>query len=135
MRPCNPTLLGIPSCPELAARTRCPEHEALYQALRNGDPARQARYGGSWAAESRAVREAEPWCHREPWMAGDCAGGLTADHGDHGERTPLCRRHHGQLEGARRRGGPVGSLPSSNPDDPRRARSRCVRVWDLEGDE
>lgn len=100
MRPCNPTALGLPMCEygALTTATRCPRHEAVWQARRNADPARRARYGGSWNAESRAVRKAQPWC-----SSCGATTDLTVDHGPQGERTVLCRPCHARLEHERRR--------------------------------
>ena len=96
----------VAGCPALTSRTRCPAHERAWQAARNARPER-AIYRGSWPAESRAIRAAQPWC-----SACGSGGDLTVDHPT---RAVLCRRCHGRLEARRRAQGREGYTHSLKP--------------------
>lgn len=100
-RPCLDC--GKPFAPRFAAVSRCLGCSRKYQAQRNQRPER-AIYKGAWQAQSRAIRNAEPWCHSGDMGLGACAvveaRNLTVDHPT---LKPLCRSHHGKLEQQRRK--------------------------------
>lgn len=73
--------------------TRCHACELAWQSRRNQRPAR-AIYRGDWPAESRAIRDAQPWC--------SVCSRLTDLTVDHPTRAVLCRPCHARLENERR---------------------------------
>lgn len=101
-RPCLDC--GIPFDAKSRNVHRCPTCERKHNAKRNASPERRALYGGGWAAESRAIRAAEPWCHSQDVGLGGCpVVGVSMLTVDHPTRKPLCRHHHGRLEASRQR--------------------------------
>ena len=61
-------------------RGRCLVCISAWNRQRNAD--RKGLYGGTWGKESRAARQAEPWCHRILVDGTLCAAtsDLTKDH-------------------------------------------------------
>lgn len=81
-------------CPRLTTATRCAEHESGFQQRRNARPERRELYLGDWPAESRAIRQAHPYCS-------EC-GSVDQLTVDHPTRRVFCRSCHGRLEASRR---------------------------------
>lgn len=84
-----------PGCPTLVHGVRCARHERNRQQIRNAQPERVALYRGDWPAESRRLREQQPWCSVDGCERTDLSV-------DHPTRSVLCLHHHGQLEARRR---------------------------------
>jgi hypothetical protein len=101
-RPCLDC--GQPFSPRFSQVSRCLGCERVRQAQRNAKPERVALYQGSWPAESRAIRTAEPWCHSlDVGLDGCTVTGVASLTVDHPTRKALCRSHHQRLEWKRRK--------------------------------
>jgi hypothetical protein len=103
LRPCI-----VEGCQLLTRRTRCDGHERIHQAKRN---ARRPQYQGTWQADSRRARKAEPWCHCTRPGHGHgplCAvtTNLTLDHDTGTVECKRCNSAHRRDPGGRGHDGP-----------------------------